>query len=89
MQRVRLLRHYGIQPYLVFDGGPLPAKRGTENERRERREENLMRGNALAAQGRHAQARELYCKCLDVTPQMAYQFIKVCSSPSEVADSHS
>lgn len=76
MQRVRLLRHYGIQPYLVFDGGPLPAKRGTENERRERREENLMRGNALAAQGRHAQARELYCKCLDVTPQMAYQFIK-------------
>ncbi|THH19536.1 hypothetical protein EW146_g1654, partial [Bondarzewia mesenterica] len=76
MQKVRLLRHHGIEPYLVFDGGPLPAKRGTESERKQRREENLTRGNLLAAQGRHTQAREYYCKCVDVTPQMAYQFIK-------------
>ncbi|KAI0066883.1 PIN domain-like protein [Artomyces pyxidatus] len=76
MQRVRLLRYHGIQPYVVLDGGPLPAKRGTEVERRQRRAENLARGNALAAQGRHAQARECYCKCVDVTPQMAYQLTK-------------
>ncbi|KAI0266510.1 PIN domain-like protein [Gloeopeniophorella convolvens] len=76
MRRVRLLRHYGIHPYIVFDGGPLPAKRGTENERKQRRAENLARGDALAAQGKHTQAREYYCKCVDVTPQMAYQLIK-------------
>ncbi|KAH9941805.1 PIN domain-like protein [Epithele typhae] len=76
MHRVRLLRHYGIQPYLVFDGGPLPAKQGTESDRKQRREENLARANALAAQGNHSQAREFYVKCVDVTPQMAYQLIK-------------
>ncbi|KAH9852283.1 PIN domain-like protein [Lenzites betulinus] len=76
MHRVRLLRHHGIQPYLVFDGGPLPAKQATESERKQRREENLSRANALAAQGKHTQAREYYVKCVDVTPQMAYQLIK-------------
>ncbi|TFY79919.1 hypothetical protein EWM64_g4093 [Hericium alpestre] len=76
MQKVRLLRHHGIHPYLVFDGGPLPAKRGTEKERQQRRADNLARGHALAAQGRHKEAREFYCKCVDVTPQMAYQLIK-------------
>ena len=30
MHRVRLLRHFGIEPYVVFDGGPLPAKKVTE-----------------------------------------------------------
>lgn len=77
MHRVRLLRHHGITPYLVFDGGPLPAKQGTEAERKQRRDENLARANALAAQGKHSQAREYYVKCVDVTPQMAYQLIKV------------
>ncbi|KAI0754359.1 PIN domain-like protein [Daedaleopsis nitida] len=76
MHRVRLLRHHGIEPYLVFDGGPLPAKQGTESERKQRREENLARANALAAQGKHGQARDYYVKCVDVTPQMAYQLIK-------------
>jgi exonuclease 1 len=77
MHRVRLLRHYRIQPYLVFDGGHLPAKKGTELERKKKREENMARGHSLAAQGKHHQAREFYVKCVDVTPQMAFQLIKV------------
>jgi exonuclease-1 len=28
-----MLRHHGVTPFLVFDGGPLPAKRGTEVDR--------------------------------------------------------
>jgi exonuclease 1 len=80
MQRVRLLRHYGIHPYIVFDGGHLPAKRGTEEERRRRRMENLACANALAAKGKHSQAREYYSKCVDVTAEMAFQLIKVCHS---------
>ncbi|KAI0032416.1 PIN domain-like protein [Vararia minispora EC-137] len=76
MHKVRLLRHHGIKPYFVFDGGPLPAKRGTEVERRQRREECKRKGDALAKQGRHKEAREFYCKAVDVTPEMAYQVIK-------------
>ena len=77
MYRVRLLRHHKIIPYIVFDGGPLPAKKGTESERKKRRDENLTLANKFAAQGKHAQAREYYVKCVDVTTEMAYQFIKV------------
>jgi len=77
MHRVRLLRHFAIEPYVVFDGGPLPAKRGTELERKQRRGENLSHGKALAAQAKHSQARLCFVKSIDVTPQMAYQYIKV------------
>lgn len=77
MHRVRLLKHYRIQPYIVFDGGPLPAKKRTEQERNLKREVNLAKGDTLAAQGKHSQARECYVKCVDVTPQMAFQLIKV------------
>ncbi|KAJ8082842.1 hypothetical protein PM082_008699 [Marasmius tenuissimus] len=76
MDRVRILRHHGIEPFVVFDGGPLQAKKGTETERRQRREDHVARGNMFAAQGRHHEARECYTKAVDVTPQMAFQLIK-------------
>ncbi|KAJ3868928.1 exodeoxyribonuclease 1 [Lentinula novae-zelandiae] len=82
MEKVRLLRHHGIEPYIVFDGGPLPAKKGTEVERKRKRDEHLARGNLLASQGKHAQARDCYLKCVDVTPQMAFQFIKALRAES-------
>ncbi|KAH8084340.1 PIN domain-like protein [Cristinia sonorae] len=82
MHRVRLLRHHKILPYIVFDGGPLPAKKGTESDRKKRREENLSRAKLLTAQGKHSQAREYYVKCIDVTPQMAYQLIKALKAES-------
>ena len=77
MHRVRMLRYHNIEPYIVFDGGPLPAKRGTESERKKKRDENLKKGKTLVAQNKHSQARECFVKCVDVTPQMAYQLIKV------------
>ncbi|EJD36614.1 PIN domain-like protein [Auricularia subglabra TFB-10046 SS5] len=76
MQRVRLMQHHHVMPYVVFDGGPLPAKLGTEEKRQQQREANLSTANSLAAQGHHSQARDMYVKCVDVTPQMAYQLIK-------------
>ncbi|KAF8155564.1 PIN domain-like protein [Crassisporium funariophilum] len=82
MHRVRLMRHHKIEPYIVFDGGPLPAKKGTEIERKQKRDKNLAQGNALAAQGKHSQARDCYIKCIDVTPEMAFQFIKALRAES-------
>lgn len=77
MHRVRLLQHHGIKPFIVFDGGPLPAKKGTENGRQARREESLTKGKALMAQGKASEAREHFIKSIDVTPQMAAQLMKV------------
>lgn len=33
MSRVKMLHHFGVTPYLVFDGDYLPSKAGTEAER--------------------------------------------------------
>jgi hypothetical protein len=33
MHRVRMLKYHGIKPYIVFDGGALPAKLVTEDDR--------------------------------------------------------
>lgn len=33
MHKVNLLRHYGLKPILVFDGGLLPMKGEQENKR--------------------------------------------------------
>ncbi|EIW70280.1 hypothetical protein TREMEDRAFT_43853 [Tremella mesenterica DSM 1558] len=76
MHRVRLLKHHGITPFIVFDGGPLPAKKGTEVSRAKSRAEYLARAQSMESQGRWKEARECYTKCVDITPEMAYQLIK-------------
>ena len=89
------MRHHKVEPFLVFDGGPLPAKMGTEEDREKfvdsfnvceeqpltcfrKREEAKAKAQAFARQGRHNEAREQYAKCLDISPQLAFQLIKVC-----------
>lgn len=41
------------------------------------RADNLARAVALESQGRLKEARDFYTKCVDITPEMAYQLIKV------------
>ncbi|KIY72069.1 PIN domain-like protein [Cylindrobasidium torrendii FP15055 ss-10] len=76
MSRVRIMRHHGIVPYIVFDGGPLPAKKGTELEREKKRKEALEKAKKLHEAGKHSEARKSFATCVDVSPQMAYQCIK-------------
>lgn len=33
MHRIKMLRHYKITPVVVFDGGSLPCKAATQDER--------------------------------------------------------
>lgn len=75
--RVHLLLSNGIQPYLVFDGGFLPAKAGKEEERRKRRAANLERGRQLLREGNASGAHQFFSKAADVTPLMAHRLIKV------------
>ncbi|BGP15941.1 hypothetical protein JCM10213_003628 [Rhodosporidiobolus nylandii] len=76
MHRVRMLKYYGVTPILVFDGGLLPSKMGTEDERERKRTEALAKGRAFLAEGKASQARDCFVKAVDVTPAMAYQLIK-------------
>lgn len=68
---------HGVRPYLVFDGGYLPAKAGKEVERRTKREANMHRGRQLLREGNATGAHQFFSKAADVTPFMAHQLIQV------------
>ena len=65
MERIRMLRHFGIEPYVVFDGGPLPSKRGTEDERAKKRAEALAQATACIAEGNTSLARDWFLKAVE------------------------
>lgn len=75
MHRVRMLQHFGVTPFLIFDGDYLPSKAKTEDERAKRREESKKAGMELLSAGRPSQAYLEFQKAVDVTPEMARQLI--------------
>ena len=75
MHRVRMLQHFGVTPYLIFDGDYLPSKAATEADRSKRREESKKAGLDLLNAGKTSQAYLEFQKAVDVTPEMARQLI--------------
>ncbi|KAI0017095.1 hypothetical protein F4780DRAFT_756740 [Xylariomycetidae sp. FL0641] len=76
MHRVRMLKHFGVNPYLVFDGGFLPSKSSTESSRSKRRDESRKTGLELLKAGKPSQAYRELQKAIDVTPEMARLLIE-------------
>lgn len=70
-----MLIHFGVKPFLVFDGDYLPSKRGTEKERAAKRREAKAAGLEHLRMGRTAQAHQDLQKSIDVTPEMAKQLM--------------
>lgn len=83
MKRVHLLKQNGIWPVIVFDGGYLPMKQNTEEQRRKylklirNREMKRELGLKYLKEGNKAKANECFQTCVDVTPEMALEWIKV------------
>jgi exonuclease-1 len=71
-----MLIHFGITPYIIFDGDHLPSKAGTEKDRRERRKEGRRLGLELLKVGKASQAQQELQKAVDVTSDMAREFIE-------------
>ncbi|KAF1980943.1 hypothetical protein K402DRAFT_254198 [Aulographum hederae CBS 113979] len=76
MSRVRMLVHFGIKPYLVFDGDYLPGKASTETDRATRRAESRKLGLELLSVGKTSDAQSELQKAVDVTPEMARMLIE-------------
>lgn len=76
MNRVQMLRHFGVTPYIVFDGDFLPSKAGTEASRARSREEHARQGTAYLEAGKHTLAAQEFQKAIDVTPEMARYLIE-------------
>ncbi|XP_027916681.1 exonuclease 1 isoform X2 [Vigna unguiculata] len=77
MHRVNLLRHYGVKPILVFDGGLLPMKNEQEIKRARARKDNFARAVEHESDGNSAAAYECYQKAVDISPQVARELIQV------------
>ncbi|PBP23093.1 putative exonuclease [Diplocarpon rosae] len=75
MHRVRMLQHFGVVPFIVFDGDYLPSKAATEADREKRREDSRRAGMELLNAGKTSQACLEFQKAVDVTPEMARQLI--------------
>ncbi|KAI4208747.1 MAG: hypothetical protein LQ348_000069 [Seirophora lacunosa] len=75
IHKVRMLLHFGVVPYLVFDGDYLPSKAATEVERAKKRAESKRMGLELHRMGKISQAHLELQKAVDVTPEMARQLI--------------
>ena len=70
-----MLIHFGVIPYIVFDGDYLPSKAATEVERAKRREESKKKGLELYRLKKRNQAHLELQKAVDITPEMALQLI--------------
>ncbi|CAL5214246.1 unnamed protein product [Lathyrus oleraceus] len=77
MHRVNLLRHYGVKPILVFDGGFLPMKVEQENKRARVRKDNFERAVEHDSNGNSTAAYECYQKAVDISPLIARELIQV------------
>lgn len=71
-----MLIHFGVIPYLVFDGDYLPSKSTTEVKRASRREEHRKLGLELHRLGKISQSQHEFQKAVDVTPEMARELIE-------------
>lgn len=70
-----MLLYFGIKPYFVFDGGPLPMKAHQEHERKSNRDRSLAEAFTARAKGDDQAAHGLFARAVDVTPEMAQEFI--------------
>ena len=75
LRMVRMLQSFDIQPVLVFDGCPSPAKAPTSTMRRERKEKAKERAKILLQEGRQFEASKHLQQALDITRQMARELI--------------
>ncbi|KAL2117522.1 hypothetical protein VTJ04DRAFT_7182 [Mycothermus thermophilus] len=76
MLRVRMFKHFGVTPYIVFDGDFLPSKAKTEESRAKRREESRKLGLELLRAGKPSQAHLELQKAIDITPEMTRHLIE-------------
>jgi len=75
MHRAKMLKFFGIEPVIVFDGDRLPMKNGEEQQRRQRRAEANKKGMERLQQGNREGATFMFTQSLDISPTMALELI--------------
>ncbi|KAI8926749.1 PIN domain-like protein [Entophlyctis helioformis] len=76
LDMVRLLMNHNITPIIVFDGGRLPSKLRTEEDRHQKRAEARAKYEEHLQKGDREKANAALKGIVEVTPLMAYEVIK-------------
>ncbi|KAJ0247861.1 Uncharacterized protein HA466_0162610 [Hirschfeldia incana] len=80
MHRISLLQHYEITPVVVLDGGHMPCKAATGDERQRHRKANFDAAMVKLKEGNVKAAVEFFQRAVSVTSSMAHQLIQVLKS---------
>ncbi|KAG2257081.1 hypothetical protein Bca52824_076375 [Brassica carinata] len=80
MHRISLLQHYEITPVVVLDGGHMPCKAATGDERQRQRKANFDAAMVKLKEGNVKAAVEFFQRAVSVTSSMAHQLIQVLKS---------
>lgn len=72
-----MLRHYKVIPVVVFDGGHLPFKASTEEDRQRRRDASMEQARTKLAEGDLKGAIENFQRAVHITPSMANELIQI------------
>lgn len=75
--RLEMLLEAGVIPVVVFDGAPLPMKQKVEENRAKMREDSKKEAEDLWREGDSRKAQKVLARGIDVTPEMAHQFIRI------------
>ncbi|KRY38584.1 Translation initiation factor IF-2, mitochondrial [Trichinella spiralis] len=67
---IKVLLSYNIRVIMVFDGRNVPAKKDTNNARKERRQSLKEKGQALSKSGKHREARQCFQQATEITFDM-------------------
>uniref|UniRef100_A0A914V9W4 Exonuclease 1 n=1 Tax=Plectus sambesii TaxID=2011161 RepID=A0A914V9W4_9BILA len=84
LKYVQMLLMHHCHVVMVFDGRSVPAKKGINDGRREKRNANRARGFALLAEGKTAEAYEFFRKSTEITFKMVHRTIQACRKLNNV-----
>ncbi|XGW16490.1 hypothetical protein V3C99_001724 [Haemonchus contortus] len=75
-KHIKALLNIGCHVIMVFDGRPLPAKKDTNNGRRQRREDNVKAGELLLAEGKVNEAMDKFKRATSITTEVVESTIE-------------
>ncbi|ODV92528.1 hypothetical protein CANCADRAFT_17583, partial [Tortispora caseinolytica NRRL Y-17796] len=76
VNRCRMFRNYGVEPYIVFDGCRLPLKSETNAHRRDLRETAVAQARKHLQEGNPEEARKMFSRAISITPEMCYSLMQ-------------
>jgi exonuclease-1 len=68
-----MMKSHNVTPVMIFDGQPMPAKKGTNDDRGRARKQHIARAKGFVEEGRRADATQYFQRGISITPEMTHK----------------